>query len=536
MQASFLILSEICPHSRSSSNLCMPNNSTWQLTDVTHFSLCEERAERILWDQFQLPKITTEKHVQPTKQCVAFHAWCSEILSNLSMSLAFINDTASTTRTSVCHFGSQHRPWFPNWACDPKWFSTLASAGIGWLVADGPKCWRKETCLFDETVQLTRNYNSVVVAAVAAACSGSWSGNFKDTIVVDAHIFQQDGTAKSFAQNKKCWWNDKAFPSHSTGGLQESSNVQQILDFNRNLTFWQMFFATQSTIDGSRRSMTGQHVWSVAKVSMLLLISNFVMLMHKEWHQSFFQGRKGWESQAHQMIWINSISFMGVQWHIWDTACQGNEHFGLERMHWVWEEIFWGAKQPFQPQNQTHHMANTRQSSRNQMKHPLCLNFQTKREQCLLLNSSNTDDWMHAKGKGDKRKLSMCHLDTPPEKLHLCSKRQNNHANEHQLTDLQQVVGFVGRSLLECWQKLFHFCAFAALHVRHLMDTHSLHWCFWWFCLLRWFFHRSLTHQCKEWSFPVWHQMDTHCTCWSLLWLRVSGRLFCHWLTQPFCC
>jgi len=43
-----------------------------------------------------------------------------------------------------------------------------------------------------------------------------------------------------------------------------------------------MFFATQSTIDGSRRSMTGQHVWSVAKVSMLLLISNFVMLMDKE--------------------------------------------------------------------------------------------------------------------------------------------------------------------------------------------------------------------------------------------------------------
>jgi len=27
---------------------------------------------------------------------------------------------------------------------------------------------------------------------VATACSGSWSGNFKDTIVVDAHIFQQE--------------------------------------------------------------------------------------------------------------------------------------------------------------------------------------------------------------------------------------------------------------------------------------------------------------------------------------------------------
>jgi len=30
-----------------------------------------------------------------------------------------------------------------------------------------------------------------VVATDATACSGSWSGNFKDTIVVDAHIFQQ---------------------------------------------------------------------------------------------------------------------------------------------------------------------------------------------------------------------------------------------------------------------------------------------------------------------------------------------------------
>ena len=37
-------------------------------------------------------------------------------------------------------------------------------------------CWMvniKETCLFDETVQLHRNYGSVVVATVATACSGS---------------------------------------------------------------------------------------------------------------------------------------------------------------------------------------------------------------------------------------------------------------------------------------------------------------------------------------------------------------------------
>jgi len=30
----------------------------------------------------------------------------------------------------------------------------------------------------------------LLLLVVATACSGSWSGNFKDTIVVDAHIFQ----------------------------------------------------------------------------------------------------------------------------------------------------------------------------------------------------------------------------------------------------------------------------------------------------------------------------------------------------------
>jgi len=39
--------------------------------------------------------------------------------------------------------------------------------------------------------QFARNCGSVVVATVATACGGSWSGNFKDAIVVDTHVFQQ---------------------------------------------------------------------------------------------------------------------------------------------------------------------------------------------------------------------------------------------------------------------------------------------------------------------------------------------------------
>jgi len=58
------------------------------------------------------------------------------------------------------------------------------------------KCWTTSK----RPAHLMKQFNLLEIVAVltlAACCGGSWSGNFKDTIAADAHIFQQQRLSRA---------------------------------------------------------------------------------------------------------------------------------------------------------------------------------------------------------------------------------------------------------------------------------------------------------------------------------------------------